>query len=62
VLARESVPDTLQQQYKGCLLFGIFSGIACTQRSMFNVPMEPTCIELYKGSIEAAAGSREVIE
>jgi predicted Zn-dependent protease with MMP-like domain len=54
VLARESVPTALLEQYKGFLLFGIFTGIPYNKRSMFSIQMEPTRIELYKSSFEAA--------
>jgi len=54
VLAREKVPGVLQDQYKGHLLFGIFAGVPYNRRSMFNIQMEPTRIELYKNSFEKA--------
>ena len=54
VLPRDRVPATLQARYRGSLLFGIFTGISFNQRSMFNVEMEPTRIELYKSSFEQA--------
>ena len=54
VLAREKVPRVLQDQYRGLLLFGIFVGVPYTRRSMFNIQMEPTRIELYKRSFEQA--------
>jgi predicted Zn-dependent protease with MMP-like domain len=54
VLAREEVPDVLQHRYKGRLLFGIFTGVPYNRRSMFNIQMEPTRIELYKSSFEIA--------
>jgi len=54
VLAREKVPRALQDQYRGRLLFGVFVGVPYTRRSMFNIQMEPTRIELYKNSFEQA--------
>ena len=54
VLAREDVPRALQIQHEGHLLFGIFAGIPFNQRSIFNLQMEPTRIELYKASFEQA--------
>lgn len=54
VLAREKVPRALQDQYRGRLLFGVFVGVPYTRRSMFNIQMEPTRIELYKNSFERA--------
>jgi predicted Zn-dependent protease with MMP-like domain len=54
VLARDKVPGVLQKQYKGRLLFGIFTGVPFNRRSMFNIQMEPTRIELYKNSFEKA--------
>ena len=62
VLAREEVPPSLRNRYKGSLLFGIFAGIPYTKRSMFNIQMEPTRIELYKDSFEKAFGSRQEME
>jgi predicted Zn-dependent protease with MMP-like domain len=62
VLAREEVPHVLRNRYRGSLLFGIFSGIPYTKRSMFNLQMDPTRIELYKDSFEKAFSSREEIE
>ena len=62
VLAREEVPPTLRNRYKGGLLFGIFAGIPYTKRSMFNIQMEPTRIELYKDSFEKAFSSRQEME
>ena len=58
VLAREKVPQALQEKYKGSLLFGIFTGIPFNKRSVFNIQMEPTRIELYKSSFERAFGGR----
>jgi predicted Zn-dependent protease with MMP-like domain len=52
ILARENVPQTLQEHYQGSLLFGIFTGIPFNKRSVFNIQMEPTRIELYKSSFE----------
>jgi predicted Zn-dependent protease with MMP-like domain len=54
VLARENVPQTLQERCQGGLLFGIFTGIPFNKRSVFNIQMEPTRIELYKSSFEMA--------
>jgi predicted Zn-dependent protease with MMP-like domain len=62
VLAREEVPRALRNQYKGSILFGIFTGIPYTRRSMFNIQMEPTRIELYKDSFETAFSSRQEME
>jgi len=62
VLAREEVPPSLRNRYKGSLLFGIFAGIPYTKRSMFNIQMEPTRIELYKESFEKAFGSGQEME
>jgi predicted Zn-dependent protease with MMP-like domain len=62
VLARENVPDSLRREYRGRLLFGIFTGIPFTRRSMFNIQMEPTRIELYKDSFEKAFDSESEIE
>jgi predicted Zn-dependent protease with MMP-like domain len=54
VLARDKAPGVLQDRYKGSLLFGIFTGVPFNRRSMFNIQMEPTRIELYKDSFEKA--------
>lgn len=62
VLARETVPDVLQDQYKGSLLFGIFTGVPFNRRSMFNLQLEPTRIELYKASFETAFEDRSEME
>jgi predicted Zn-dependent protease with MMP-like domain len=62
VLAREKVPGVLQDRYKGCLLFGIFTGVPFNKRSMFNILMEPTRIELYKNSFEKAFSNPSDIE
>jgi predicted Zn-dependent protease with MMP-like domain len=62
VLARERVPDSLRQQYRGYLLFGIFTGVPFNRRSMFTIQMEPTRIELYKDSFEEAFESESEIE
>jgi predicted Zn-dependent protease with MMP-like domain len=58
VLAREKAPGVLQDQFKGSLLFGIFTGVPYNRRSMFNIQMEPTRIELYKDSFEKAFNNR----
>jgi predicted Zn-dependent protease with MMP-like domain len=62
VLARDKVPDALQDRYRGSLLFGVFVGIPYTRRSMFNIQMEPTRIELYKSSFEKAFRNRHEME
>jgi predicted Zn-dependent protease with MMP-like domain len=62
VLARESVPEALQQKFRGGILFGIFTGIPFTRRSVFALQMEPTRIELYKESFERAFDSESEIE
>jgi predicted Zn-dependent protease with MMP-like domain len=62
VLAREEVPGVLRNQYKGSLLFGIFTGVPYNKRSMFNLQMEPTRIELYKNSFEKAFSNGREIE
>jgi len=62
VLAREEVPPVLRKQYRGRLLFGIFTGVSYNNRSMFNFQTEPTRIELYKNSFEEAFSSRDEIE
>jgi predicted Zn-dependent protease with MMP-like domain len=62
VLAREEVPGALQDQYKGGLLFGIFTGVSHNRRSMFNIQTEPTRIELYKSSFEKAFSNRDEME
>ena len=62
VLARERAPAVLQDRYKGRLLFGIFIGVPYNRRSMFNIQMEPTRIELYKNSFERAFNNRSDME
>lgn len=62
VLAREKVPSVLRDRYKGRLLFGIFAGVPYNKRSMFNIQMEPTRIELYKASFETAFNNRSEME
>ncbi|HTY64891.1 MAG TPA: metallopeptidase family protein [Acidobacteriota bacterium] len=62
VLARDDVPEVLQDRYQGRLLFGIFTGVPFNRRSMFNIQMEPTRIELYKASFEQAFDDRSEIE
>ena len=62
VLAREKVPGVLRDQFKGRLLFGIFTGVPYNGRSMFNIQMEPTRIELYKDSFEIAFNNRSEME
>ncbi len=54
ILARDEVPDALQDQHKGYLVFGVFIGVPYNKRSMFSIQMEPTRIELYKSSFERA--------
>jgi predicted Zn-dependent protease with MMP-like domain len=62
VLARDEVPEVLRNRYKGSLLFGIFTGVPFNRRSMFNIQMEPTRIELYKESFELAFRDRDKME
>lgn len=64
VLARENVPQALQEHYQGSLLFGIFTGIPFNKRSVFAIQMEPTRIELYKSSFETACrhGGKQEME
>jgi len=62
VLARERVPDALQNRYKGHLLFGIFVGVPYDKRSVFNIQMEPTRIELYKNSFEKVFSNKNDME
>jgi predicted Zn-dependent protease with MMP-like domain len=62
VLGREYVPDSLRQQYRGSILFGIFTGVPFNRRSMFTLQMEPTRIELYKDSFEKAFDSEREME
>ena len=62
VLAREKVPRALQDQFRGRLLFGIFVGVPYNKRSMFNIQMEPTRIELYKSSFEKAFNNQKDME
>ena len=62
VLARERVPGALQNRYKGYLLFGIFVGVPYDKRSVFNIQMEPTRIELYKSSFEKAFSNKNDME
>ena len=57
VLARDRVPAALQNQYKGHLLFGIFTGVPFNKRSTFTIQMEPTRIELYRESFEQVCES-----
>lgn len=60
LLAREKVPEMLQDKFLGDpvkaveskLIFGIFIGVSYTNRSVFNIQQEPTRIELYKESFE----------
>jgi predicted Zn-dependent protease with MMP-like domain len=62
VLARDTVPDVLQDRYKDRLLFGVFIGVPYNRRSMFSIQMEPTRIELYKNSFEKAFKNRDDME
>ena len=62
VLAREKVPGVLRDRYRGRLLFGIFTGVPYNRRSMFNIQMEPTRIELYQDSFETAFNNRSEME
>jgi predicted Zn-dependent protease with MMP-like domain len=62
ILAREEVPNALRDRYRGRLLFGIFTGVPFNKRSMFNVQMEPTRIELYMTSFERAFKSQSEME
>jgi len=62
VLARDKVPGALQDRYGGRLLFGIFTGVPFNMRSMFNIHIEPTRIELYKDSFEKAFADRSEME
>lgn len=62
VLARDEVPGVLRARYKGRLLFGIFTGVPFNKRSMFNIQLEPTRIELYKASFEQAFKERSEME
>jgi len=62
VLARDKVPASLQRRYRGRLLFGIFAGVPYNRRSVFDLQMEPTRIELYKESFEQAFDSPSIME
>jgi predicted Zn-dependent protease with MMP-like domain len=62
VLAREKTPAALKKEFKGSLLFGIFTGISHNRRSMFDFQTEPTRIELYKDSFEQAFSNRNEME
>jgi len=62
ILARDEVPPALQDRYRGGILFGIFTGIPYTRRSMFDLQMEPTRIELYRASFEKAFDNRQEME
>jgi predicted Zn-dependent protease with MMP-like domain len=62
VLARDRVPGALRERYRGGLLFGIFTGVPFNRRSMFNIEMEPTRIELYKASFEQAFNTESEME
>ncbi len=62
VLAREDVPKALRERYRGRLLFGIFTGVPFNRRSVFNLEIEPTRIELYKASFEAAFHNEDEME
>ena len=62
ILARENVPVPLQNKFRGGLLFGVFIGVPFNKRSMFNLAMEPTRIELYKSSFEHAFNNHDEME
>lgn len=63
VLAREEVPDALQARTrKDSLLFGSFIGVPYNRRSVFDLQLEPTRIELYKSSFEEAFDNPRQIE
>jgi predicted Zn-dependent protease with MMP-like domain len=62
ILARERVPRSLRDRYRGRLLFGLFAGVPYTKRSTFVIQMEPTRIELYKSSFEEAFNTELEIE
>lgn len=54
ILAREKPPRAVQDRFKGSLVFGLFAGVPFNKRSMFNIDMEPTRIDLYQKSFEQA--------
>jgi predicted Zn-dependent protease with MMP-like domain len=60
VLARNRVPGPLRE--KDRLLFGLFVGVPYTERSAFDLEMEPTRIELYRESFEEAFPDRGEME
>ncbi|OIO72832.1 MAG: hypothetical protein AUJ85_09380 [Elusimicrobia bacterium CG1_02_37_114] len=62
LLAREKVPEVLQNKFKNKLIFGVFIGISHNKRSVFNIQQEPTRIELYKGSFEKIFSNKQDIE
>jgi predicted Zn-dependent protease with MMP-like domain len=62
VLPRDKAPHALQDRYRGRLLFGIFTGVPYNKRSMFNIEMQPTRIELYKESFEQAFNTESEME
>ena len=62
VLARDTVPGVLQDQYEDHLVFGVFIGVPYNKRSMFSIQMEPTRIELYKDSFEKAFRKQDDME
>lgn len=70
LLAREKVPEVLQDKFLGDpakaveskLIFGIFIGVSYTNRSVFNIQQEPTRVELYKESFEKVFNNKEDIE
>ncbi len=58
LLARAKAPR-LARGRSGTLTFGMFIGVPYTKRSVFGTQTEPTRIELYKDSFEAAYGDSE---
>lgn len=62
VLAREDVPEPFRRRHKGRLLFGVFVGVPYNKRSVFDLHLEPTRIEIYKRSFELAFRNRSEME
>jgi predicted Zn-dependent protease with MMP-like domain len=60
VLARNRVPRALRE--KDRVLFGLFVGVPYTERSVFDLEMEPTRIELYRESFEEMFADRAEME
>lgn len=56
ILPREKMPARIRISYPGSLVFGVFVGISRKDRSAWNVPTEPTRIEIYQESFERAFG------